>query len=133
MATSNKGNKKKERRDLAIKQARRKKIVILAVVLLVILSLVAYFVITAIMSSGAEVFSDGFQTVSLQSNGNFIANLAHSVTYRGTYTLSEQNDITIVSFTHSGVTVESEIENEQLSLPEAWWDTCGHGTVLPKR
>jgi len=130
---STKANNKRARRELAVKQAKRKKFIIIGVILVIVIALIAYFVINAITSSGAEVFSDGSQTVSFQSNGDFSASLSHGVVQRGTYTFSEQDDNTLVSFTLNGFTITSEIIDDHLHLPVEWHDACGHNFILPKR
>ena len=131
--SNKKAQNKRNRREVAIKQAKKKKIIIISIVSVVVVSLAAFFIINAILSPDADVYSDGSQSVRFQSNGDFIANLSHNTVFSGTYVFDEHDGGTSVSFTFNGFTITSEIVDEQLVLPVEWHDACGHNFVLPKK
>ena len=133
MAKSNQQLNKRERREQAIKRAKRKKIIIISAIAAVVVALVSYLIVNAILAPETDIFTDGSQTVILQSDGNFTANLSHSVKRDGTFTLADQEELTIVTFNQNGAIFTAEIENDELILPEEWKDECGHNWILPKR
>jgi len=134
MGSTNKAISKSARRELAIKQAKKKKITIIVIIAVILVSLIAFFVVRSIMAAGAEVYTDGSQTVNFQEDGSFTANLSHGIIQRGTYAFTELDDRTTVTFNlNAGFSIVGEIADNQLILPVEWQDACGHNFVLPKR
>ena len=133
MAKSKRSPNKRGRRALAEKRAKRTKILIITTLSVIVIAIAAYLIVNAFLESGTEVYSDGLQSVRLRQNGSFSAELAHSTNFNGTFTYSEQGESTIVSFTYDGTTVDGEIVDGQLTIPDEWRDLCGHNPVLPKR
>ncbi|MCL2185845.1 MAG: hypothetical protein FWB86_08355 [Treponema sp.] len=128
---------KKERKEKAIKKARKKNIIMISILILII----AVAVFLGIFASnrqnakqvGAEIYSDGSQTVQLLADGTFNAELAHNKRISGTYTRTPENNRTIVSFNVNGSIEIGSIINNALHFPEEWEDGHHHGNVLPKR
>jgi len=128
---------KKEKKDKAIKKARKKNFIMISIIILII----AVAVVLGIYASnrqnakqvGAEIYSDGNQTVQLLADGTFNAALAHNKRISGTYTRTAENNRTIVSFNVNGNIETGSIINNALHFPEEWEDGHHHGNVLPKR
>ena len=119
---------KKVKREAERKKTRNRKIIIASAIgLVIVLAIAAYIVLTTMQNAGAEIYTDGTQTVTLRQNGSFTAELVHDIRYTGTYTITEDDTWTIVTFTHNGNSVESELISDQLYLPDEWVAACGHG------
>jgi cytoskeletal protein RodZ len=129
-------NKKKisknARREMAIKKAKRKRIIVITVAGALALALITVITISAIREARAETYTDGSQSVKLLPNGSFTATISHGDLYNGTYTKTEQEVSTVITFiTDNGSTAGGEIKEGQLFLPEEWLDDHGHNAVLP--
>jgi uncharacterized protein YxeA len=75
-----------------------------------------------------HIFASGDQIIILGADGNFTAELEHDVSRSGTYTDSNVDGVTTVSFVYDNTTAVGTIENNVLSIPEEWDDGHGHGT-----
>jgi len=127
---------RRERLELARKQAKRNRtigIIVVTVVIAVALAAIALVVYNTIQNNNAETFGIGEVALRLRSDGRFTADLDHDVKYRGRYTLAEQGGATVVTFTHNGMTVDGEIIDDEFHIPHEWQDSCGHTSILPKR
>ena len=70
------------------------------------------------------------QTITLNSDGSFVAELAHEKR-EGTYTEKTANNGTItVNFVEGEISVSGRIINGVLTIPKEWQDEHGHGTFL---
>ena len=123
---------KKDRREQAIKKKKRKRNVIIAVVSVVVLALVAVTVITVMSSIGTETYSDGQQSIKLNSDGSFTAALYH-IRYDGTYVRTGDSIELTYDFGGTTATVFAQLDGDSLYLPIEWDDSHGHGNVLTKR
>jgi hypothetical protein len=122
-------NKKTARREQAIKREKRKKLInfaIVAVVILAIAGVVSYF---AVRDARAEIYTDGYATVTLYEDGKFSATLYHGESIKGTYVKAIDGN-TIV-FSNGAQTEISIIEEGILLIPAGWDDGHGHGAGLP--
>jgi len=124
---------KKARRQQALARKKRKKIIIITAVAVVVVAIVVVVVVLLVGSAGTETYSDGSQTIRFLPDGTFTAKLSHGRSFSGTYSNTTQGNMTIVSFTSSGVTVNGEVEGGLLYLPHEWDDGHGHGAVLTKK
>ena len=122
---------KKNRREKAIKKAKLKRNILIAVIGVLVLGTAAAIIISAIISSGTETYSDGSgQSLNLYSNGTFDASLYHGNKYSGTYVRNESG----VELTYNEyMTVQAWIDGDTLYLPAEWDDGHGHGSTLTKR
>jgi len=133
---ASKGKNKALRREKAKQRARRKAIIIVSILVLVIVAAAAVGINvrrhknTNVLQE--ELYSYRGQTVQLFEDGTFFAGLAHNVSKDGTYTKTENNGITIVTFTVNGKAEIGQIINNSLHLPHEWIDSHGHGSVFPK-
>ena len=122
------------RREKARKKAKLKRLMLtIAVCVFVGLAIAGYLIFSSMREAATDTFSDGTQTIRLRPNGRFTAQLYHGMSFNGEYTIGEEEGWTIVSFTHDGMTVQSEIVEDMLFIPTEWHDQCGHNTVLPRR
>ena len=129
--------KSKKRKELkkarAEKKIKRKKIITITICASVVVVITALFILNYHQSKTDRIFTEGHdhghQTITLHGDGTFTANLAHD-RKKGTYTEKTESGITIVYFTFEGTTVNGNIENNILSLPEEWDDHHGHGNRL---
>ena len=133
MATTTPKLNKKARRELARKKAKMKKLIIILAIVVVVLAVAAYFVISAIVEAGTDTYSDGDQFVKLRSNGRFVAEIHHDDRYRGTYTIEEQGNWTVIAFNVKGEIVNGMFMEDYLLLPDEWQDDHGHNSALPKQ
>jgi len=123
---------KKTRREEARKkekQKKRKKIITIIVCVAFAIFIILLLIFNAIQRKNDRVFTDGHQTVTLHSNGKFIAKLAHD-SRTGTYTEMKENGVTTISFIAEGATVAGDITDDVLTIPEEWGDSHGHGSKL---
>ena len=115
----------KQRREAAQKRAKKKRITILAVCAIVLVAGITTAIVVALNQPDSRVFSvPGGQSVALFENGRFEANLFHDRNITGTFTEDAQGDVTEISFTFSGTTVSTQIEDDILILPMPWRATC---------
>ncbi|MCL2817034.1 MAG: hypothetical protein FWD39_01430 [Clostridiales bacterium] len=125
---------KDRRREVAIKKAKQRKILIISLCALVVLAVAVFSIYMAVQNGKVETYSADGQTVKLLEDGTFTANLAHLVSYEGTYTKTEVDGKIKVSFTVDEEVVVGWIENGALQLPGKWEDSCGGASnVLPKK
>ena len=129
-------NKKKisknARREMAIKKAKRKRLIIITVAGVLALALITVITISAIREARTETYTDGSQNVKLHPDGSFTASISHGDLYSGTYTKTEQEGYTVVTYiTDSGSTASGEIIEGQLYIPDEWLDDHGHNAILP--
>jgi hypothetical protein len=119
---------KSQRREQAIKREKRKKLIIGTVCVVVAVAIVVLlFNDPYRKQSQARVFTDGAQTVTMQNDGTFTAELLHDTTYSGTFLEVAIGDTTtIVLFEVDGEDVQGTITNDILTMPEEWDDGHGH-------
>jgi cytoskeletal protein RodZ len=123
---------KNARREMAIKKAKRKRLIIVTVAGVLALALITVITISAIREARTETYTDGSQSVKLLPDGSFSATISHGDLYNGTYTKTDQEGLTVVTYsTDSGSTASGVIIEGQLYIPEEWLDDHGHNTVLP--
>ena len=79
-----------------------------------------------------ELYTYGGQTVQLLVDGTFSASLAHNVLKNGTYTKTEENGRTKVTFIVNGREEAGFIINSSLYIPHEWEDGHSHGNVFPR-
>jgi len=120
---------KKNRRAAAIKRDKRKKLIITSICVAVAVIVVTLVIYDQLNRNRERVYTDGNQTVTLQTNGAFTASLAHN-SISGTYKQKKSNGVTIISFTSDGATVNGSITDNILSIPEEWDDHHGHGSTF---
>ena len=121
--------RKKARRELALKKAKQKRIIIIAVAVIVVVAVAAAVTFSAVNTARTETYAEGSIIVELRPNGRFNATMFHGESYRGTYVKTADG----AEFTYDGVTVPAVIEGNILLLPSQWDDGHGHSTVLTKR
>jgi len=94
---------------------------------LIALMFITLFVFSS-CSSKERVFVYGQQTVTLKSDGTFVANLSHNETKSGTYTEENGEDIITVTFTYDNTSANGIIiiANNVLLVPDEWDDGHGH-------
>jgi len=119
--------KKNERRKKAIRKSKQKKTFISIVCSVIVLAFLVPFILSAIQQSGARVFSDGFQTITLRRNGTFTAQLFHEAIDNGTYTEASHGSEAVVAFAYNGLVAAGSISGNVLTVPPEWEDTHGHG------
>ena len=136
---------KKRKKEKIAKRNKRKKILIFtigAAVLAIIIVLIVLKTGDQSISSSqntikqqttARVFINENQTITLNTNGTFIARLAHDNNIDGTYSEANNGNFTIISFFYQDSTVNSRIMNNILSLPHEWEDSHGHGNEFKLR
>jgi len=113
----------------AIKRAKRKKIITITAcitVAAVIIAAVVFFVLD--YQNNHRVYASGDSTVTLSGNGNFRATLYHGERIAGTYTESDENGVTVITFTHDGETSTGWLTGNSLTIPDEWDDDHGHGS-----
>jgi len=114
---------KKERRIAAQKKAQKTKMTIMAVVAICVVAIIAGTIIYTITRPDSRVFAvSGGQSVTLYENGRFTARLFHNFNANGTFVEDESTGV--ISFTHGGNTVSTQIENDVLILPVQWRAAC---------
>ena len=118
---------KGEKRQLATQKEKFKKRIFAILCFLALAIIVTIVIFNAIQQRGSRVYANGRNTVILQTNNRFRANLPHRVTINGTFSESIDNGTTIVSFTHNGRIVYGIITGSTLVIPAEWDDGCGHG------
>jgi len=132
MEGNNMGKSKKTKE--AIKRAKRKKIIMIAAcitVAAVIVAAVIFFVLD--YQNNHRVYASGDSTVTLSSNGNFRTKLYHGERITGTYTESDENGVTVITFTHDGKTSTGMLLGNNLTIPDEWDDDHGHGSNFTLR
>jgi len=116
---------KNQRREAAQKRAKKKRITIISVcAACLVASVIAFIVYTANRPDSRVYAVPGGQSVALYENGRFVACLFHNVNISGTFTEDINENVTVVSFTHGGNTVSTQIEDDVLILPASWRTTC---------
>ena len=133
MPESKKSKNRKARKEKAIKQAKRKKIIIIAIIAVVIVALAIIIALFYSRQKGTETYSSGGQTITLHNDGTFTANLAHGLSYEGSYEKTSDSDGTILIFTTGGTSVSGRVNGDILSIPDEWLDDHGHGSELKKQ
>ena len=121
---------KNKRRARALKRERNKKILIAAIIVVVIAAFAFALIMIANHQRDNRVFTTGGETVTLRANGTFDAKLSHGNRFSGTYSESTEGGVTVILFTHDGVTVDGTIEGIALTIPHEWDDGHGHDTRL---
>ena len=121
---------KKERQAAAQKKAKQKKIRAISLCAAIVLVIAAIVALSAYQQMGSRVFAYGNVSVTLRKNGAFTAALTHE-TRRGAYTEEPAEDgVVTVTFVVDGISVQGSIADNILTIPEAWDDGHGHGTML---
>jgi len=123
---------KRDRVSEAVRRDKRKKVAIISVCVAVIAIIVFFAVYDWYQDRQTRVFTDGYQTVTLKGDGTFTARLAHD-SRNGRYTESTAAGVTSISFIVDGRTDIGFIEGDVLTIPDAWDDHHGHGTVLRRQ
>jgi len=120
---------KSQKTKLARKKAKRKKIIIwvisITAVLAISAALILYFVNRE--NNSDRVYVSGDQTVTLNDDGTFKAELYHGVNISGTYTESTEGGVVIITYLHDGIVTTGTISGNTLIIPEEWEDDHGHG------
>ena len=119
---------KKLRRELAIKKARQKRIITISVCTIAVLAFTVVLGVNMLSQSHERVFTAGFNNVSLNNDGTFVANLPHNIRLTGTYTESTEGGVSTVVFSYRGTTAIGIIEDNVLVIPTEWDDGHGHAT-----
>jgi len=123
-------NNRKRRHEESVKKEKQKKLIIAATVALVAI-VAALVVYNVFIKKESRVFKLGDQTVTLQGNGKFKAELAHDENFNGTYTESEKDGVTTVTFTYNnGKKTDGTIKNDILTIPHEWTDEHDHGSYF---
>jgi hypothetical protein len=122
---------KNSRREEAIKRGKRKKTIRLVVCALVVVAIGALLAYASFTQNGKRIFSDGHQTITLNNNGRFHAELFHE-NKEGAYTERIDGNIMIITFSYDGTDAEGYIDGDILHIPDEWDDHHGHGTELRK-
>jgi len=118
-------NTKKERREAAQKRARKKRIAIIATLATCVVLFIVAAVVYTVTRPDSRVFQvAGGQSVILYENGRFSANLFHNMSISGTFTEDVGEDASVISFTHGGTTIFTQIEDDVLILPVPWRSNC---------
>ena len=116
---------RRQRREAAQSKARKRRMTIMALCAICLVAIIIAIVIYVATRPDSRVFAvPGGQSVALYENGRFVAKLFHNVTISGTFTEDVNGGITVVSFTHNGTTVSTQIEDDVLVLPVPWRATC---------
>ena len=120
---------KRDRVTEAIAREKRKRARIIAISVTVVVIIAFFAVYDWYQGKQTRLYSDGYQTVTLNANGTFTAKLAHE-SKSGTYTESTSAGNTRISFIVDGKTDIGSIVGEVLTIPDAWDDHHGHGAIL---
>jgi len=114
---------KKQRREAAQKKAKKKRITIMAACFICLVAVMVAAITYTVTRPDTRVFAvPGGQSVTLYENGRFAARLFHNIDITGTF--AEDEDSGVISFTHGGNTISSQIEDDILILPMQWRATC---------
>jgi len=129
-------NAKKQRREAAQKKSKQRLILIFSLCTIILIGGAAAGIIYAVTRPATRVFSVASgHSVTLYEDGRFTANLFHNVSFTGRYTEETAGDETIISFTHGGGTVTSQIHENGLLLPVPWRANCrahSHEIIFPR-
>ena len=117
-----KGNRRQE----AMKRDKRKKRIIAAVCGAVLVTIAVLLIVGQIQQRGTRTFISGRNSVTLNTDGTFRAALPHGVERSGTFTETTTDGVTTVSFNQGGTTVNGNIEDNVLTIPDEWDDGHGH-------
>ena len=123
---------KKQRKEMALKKSKKKKQIAILISAIVLLAVCGLVVFAMHSERNTRVFTDGRQTVSLMTNGNFNAQLTHGVNKRGTYHEEIIDGTITVTFIRDGAREQGSIVDGILTLPSEWDDGCGHNDRLPQ-
>jgi len=116
---------KKQRREAAQRKAKKQRMVIMTMVATCLVAIIVGMIVIRANRPVARVFEvAGGQSVSLYDNGRFVAALFHDMNISGTFTEDVVGDVTTVSFTVDGDTIQTQIADDVLLLPVPWRGTC---------
>ena len=126
---------KSKRRKEAIRKAKRKKrLIVAAISVAVLAAIVGIIIITTMSQRNADrVYSLGGAAVTLSSDNSFAAVLWHGDIKIGSFTESEEDGFTTVTFSYDGTTADARIEGNVLHIPSQWDDLHLHGTEFVLR
>ena len=125
---------KSQKTKQARKRAKRKKIITIAVTCIVIIAIITAAVLIILnQQSDTRVYALGVNTITLSGDGTFDAQPGCAGSKSGTFSESLSGDVTIVSFTHDGMTANGRIVGNVLTIPDEWDDGHGHGTEFTLR
>ena len=110
----------------AIRKAKRKKIITIIICTVVAVLIIAAAVFFILRQSDNRVYVSDSNTIVLSSKGTFEARLYHGKSITGTYTESDENTVTVITFTHDGVTSTGMLAGNSLTIPDEWGDDHGH-------
>ena len=116
---------KKQRREAAQRKAKNQRIAIMAMVATCLAAVIAGMIFIRAIRPDTRVFEiAGGQSVSLYGNGRFVADLFHDMNVSGTFTEDVDGNVSTISFTADGSTIQTHIMNNILILPAPWRATC---------
>lgn len=124
-----------ENEKIRLKKLKQKKVLFVLIGVIVIILGVIGIIALINNSNNANNYAGKYynetsntETIILNSNGTFTANIPHSVQKSGKYTINNN----IISFTADNVTESGYINGKSITIPEEWDDGHGHGTIYTK-
>ena len=121
-------NKRKLRREQALKREKRKKLVKVGIIAGAVLVVAIFITIIVLGQTGNRVFTADDQSVLLRNNGTFVAQLAHEVVKEGTFGEHWEDGVVMVTFEYDDNAATGWMDGDVLVIPDEWGDDHSHGT-----